>query len=314
MNKSLYVTLILFYFFAKSYPQSDLPTRLPDLEKEKIVSGYNRTISGLAFQYASPIPSVHRALLCRATSGTMQVAWQTNPVPETIEGPFVYFIWACGLGCNLGQKSFVLEINQKKIVTFQSRPDSIWQVSAEQGIELSFISTIVDQYKDRFGFMYLRYPIKLLPVQRFLNLRVTGEKTGSPAWFMVFEKSINTEPFIYDEQVLIKKADGMHQQVAVEMIHLGKAADLALSFDDSSVARTRLTFGSNLVHLFLPAVRQDQSMQLKLDITGRPLQTIEYTLKPVRKKEIHLLHHTHLDIGYTHHQPTSNGCPKVYGR
>ena len=290
------------FFYTNAFCQKEVQTVLPDLSKEYVISGYHHTISGLAFQYHSPIPSVHKALISRATSGTMKVNWQTSPVPAEIKGEFVHFIWASGLGCNLGEKSFTLEIDQKEVLTFQTRSDSVWQVKTEQGIELGFISTMVDQYKDCFGFMYLRYPVKMLPADRCLNLQVTGEKANSGAWFMVFEKAIDMEPFIYDEQVLTKKEDRIYQHVSVNLIHLGEPTAMSLYVNESFAARTNLRFGSNVLSASLPAVQQDYQVELKLAISGRPIRAITYTLKPIKKREIHFLHHTHLDIGYTHHQ------------
>ncbi|MBN2506488.1 MAG: hypothetical protein JXQ71_07325 [Verrucomicrobia bacterium] len=60
-----------------------------------------------------------------------------------------------------------------------------------------------------------------------------------------------------------------------------------------------LTPGEHVLRADLPSVSQPVDASASVDIAGRVVATHTFTRKPIRKWEIHILPHSHVDIGYT---------------
>ena len=60
--------------------------------------------------------------------------------------------------------------------------------------------------------------------------------------------------------------------------------------------------GMQELEVTVPAVDTPTTLTVALEHDGQVIAEREVTLAPVRKWTLYLLHHTHLDIGYTHHQ------------
>jgi hypothetical protein len=82
--------------------------------------------------YPSPLSHARTALISRATDGTNTIVWETEPVPLSRQTGSVTFVWLAGLGCNLGEKRFILTANRTEVVTFTSSFRDAWE---ERGSE-----------------------------------------------------------------------------------------------------------------------------------------------------------------------------------
>ena len=103
--------------------------------------------------------------------------------------------------------------------------------------------------------------------------------------------------------VLTRSGDGsLSQPVKVNLIHLGEPRKLAIAVEDMPPQPVSLQAGSHWVEIAVPSVEQPRIVTIALLQNGAVLDQMETTLRPVRKWELHILHHTHLDIGYTHVQ------------
>jgi hypothetical protein len=105
---------------------------------------------------------------------------------------------------------------------------------------------------------------------------------------------------------LFRDTDGDLQQavrVRVEGPDSAGAACISVAAGEPVLDRLTLQpndFGSS-VHLFVPEVTADTSMQLCVE-TGSDRETAEIIVGPQRKWSIHLIHHSHFDYGYTDRQ------------
>jgi len=64
-------------------------------------------------------------------------------------------------------------------------------------------------------------------------------------------------------------------------------------------ARVRIDEGSTLVHLFVPEVYEPSTFSLRVEAGGRRPFEAGVEVRPQRKWSVFLVHHSHLDIGYT---------------
>ncbi|MCP4364880.1 MAG: hypothetical protein GY800_06215, partial [Planctomycetes bacterium] len=60
--------------------------------------------------------------------------------------------------------------------------------------------------------------------------------------------------------------------------------------------------GSQVVETYAEPVKEPGKVKAVLSQKGKTISEAEVDLKPVRKWEVFIVHQTHLDIGYTHHQ------------
>jgi hypothetical protein len=81
------------------------------------------------------------------------------------------------------------------------------------------------------------------------------------------------------------------------------AGDVTFTVSDGDTtldtARTRIARDSTLVHLFVPEVYEPRTFNLSVEAGGREPFEAGVKVRPQRKWSVFLVHHSHLDIGYT---------------
>lgn len=101
---------------------------------------------------------------------------------------------------------------------------------------------------------------------------------------------------------LVESPDGLKQVVRLQARHVGGDTMCRLAADGRRVMDIPLSAGIHTWEISVPRVdtSQEVTVQIETDVGGEDRATV--TLMPVREWTIYLLHHTHLDIGYTHTQ------------
>lgn len=102
--------------------------------------------------------------------------------------------------------------------------------------------------------------------------------------------------------VLVEYQGEPAQPVRVALQHAGDRVNARLEIGGAAPVDCVLEPGPQTLEAYVPAVQSESTMPVRLVVDGQVLAEAEATLGPVRQWEIHLLHHTHLDIGYTHVQ------------
>ncbi len=162
---------------------------------------------------------------------------------------------------------------------------------------------MVDQFDELFGFMWLDVPAALLRPGRPLRLKVAGEKAGSNDWVMTFRDDLRREVWARSEQALVREDGKLCQIVRVEMSHLGPPAKAVVSCGEAEKASLDLKLGYNALEFLLPAVEEDRRVTLEVALDDGSVRRGELVVKPVVRREIWLLPHSHVDIGYSDPQP-----------
>ncbi len=261
--------------------------------------GYHHKISGEEINYNSPIPSVNRALLVRATDGKMAIEWQTQAVPENIETDPLTFVWLAGLGSNWGNKKFEMFINQKPTFVIQTSKKSTWELKSADGFILRFESVQQDQHGDLFGFMYLQCLRSKMTPGAALQIRLVGEAANSRTWMMTFMSELHSQVSLQSEQILTFQEDQLKQFVNLNIVHIGMPTSAKILIPDGREIKTKVNLGANSIKIPFNAVTQTTMQEIQIQIATEPIQQHSILLTPVPKRVIYLLAHSHNDIGYT---------------
>jgi len=91
------------------------------------------------------------------------------------------------------------------------------------------------------------------------------------------------------------------RHIQAKIFHLGPPVTANLSANDTR-ERVELTRGVNRATIAVPDVAEPTKLEVKLHLGGKVAATAALDIAPAREWTIHLVHQTHLDIGYTHVQ------------
>ena len=268
--------------------------------------GYGRTLSGMTLSYNSPYPDISSALIARASDGTSAIEWETEAVPADRGDRPATFVWLAGLATGKGAHAFEFAVDGKAVLHFRTSADPSrreWRETGTDGVTLSFKAVMVDQFDELFGFMWLDVPAALVRPGHAFRLRITGEKAGSNDWVMAFRDDLRREVWARGEQALVRDGGKLFQIVRVEMSHLGPPAKAVVSCGEAEKATLELKLGYNALEFLLPAVDEDRRVSLEVALDGGSVRRGELLVKPVVRREIWLLPHSHVDIGYSEPQP-----------
>ncbi|MBN1939316.1 MAG: hypothetical protein JW843_07010 [Candidatus Aminicenantes bacterium] len=268
------------------------------------LQGWSKTIAGEVLSYHSPYPDVSQALLSRATDGTMTISWETAPIPADFKGETATFIWMCGLATQDGAHRFEMKIDGRPLLSFRTGKDAsekTWEIPGPNGVSLRFETTMVDQFEELFGFMFLTLPASAVTPGRPVRIDVTGENGGSRDWFMMFPATLSFRIEAAGEEALIRDASGVRQSIRLEISHIGPASPVEIVVPGKTIKET-LVLGYNRFQIPAQAVASPADVPVEIRIDGRPTERLKVRLKPVVRRELWLLPHSHNDIGYSDRQ------------
>jgi len=310
MKRSLFTILILGGIVGTTAPRQE-----KTLPPSPWLKGYAKTISGETIGYHSPYPDAGSALLVRATDGRMSIAWETEPVPAGFAAESATFFWMCGLATGKGAHRFTLEVDGTPRLDFRTGKDDserTWEIQGSDGVSLSFQTTMVDQFRELFGFMFLRLPRALFTPGSPVRLKVNGENAGSPDWFIVFQYDLAPWFRAGEERALVRKDGRLSQLVKVEVSRIGPPAMAVFSIAGGERVEASLRMGYTALTLAVDAVKAETDAEVRVDIDGRPAYRQPVRLRPVPRREFWLLPHSHTDIGYSDPQEVVERKHRAY--
>ncbi|MGZ3830061.1 MAG: glycoside hydrolase family 38 N-terminal domain-containing protein [Mucilaginibacter sp.] len=279
---------------------------VPYFGKINWVNGFAREISGENINYYSAFPDyATTALLTRCTDGNKIIEWETAPVPQNEKGKYVYFSWVAGhsSGTSSGTRNFDLYLNGKKLLaftTFPSHQKPNWEFTTPDSSALVFEQTKRDAANDAQGLCYLRVPLnKVMPGQP-VKLKVVGQAQNSQDWYMTFEFSFEEKVDINPMPFLLKSGQ---QPVILTALHFGNNQQLKVKVNHKESYLFTVKDGVNTFDIPVNAVQQPDSVFINATIGKNVLVNKFVFLKPVIHREIHFIHNSHTDIGYSDLQP-----------
>jgi len=109
---------------------------------------------------------------------------------------------------------------------------------------------------------------------------------------------------IYCAPLWIQDGSDLKQVILVDAENQGEARELEFRIGDHEPVSQRIGAGPNTVEIPLPPIAQETASELRVSAEGTVLSQTAVSLRPVKKVEMYLLNHSHVDIGYTDLQTT----------
>jgi hypothetical protein len=85
-------------------------------------------------------------------------------------------------------------------------------------------------------------------------------------------------------------------------MHIGEPIEATVIVKDSELVEQSLKPGFRVIKGFAPAVDKPTSAEVDVKVAGESIGKQNLIIKPVPKWKVYVLHHSHVDIGYTHVQ------------
>ena len=255
--------------------------------------------------YHSADPTVDSALLVRSLEQERYIEWETEPVPADLESEQVTFVWLHGMAAGTDPRKFELFIDGRRRLEFATPRDARnqdWTVAGTDGASLRFRTTLVDRYSDLFGYAMLTLPASEVTPGKPLRLRVRGESAGSRTWYMTCRGTVEAGVKVSGVSAITKGVRTLFRPVIVDLVHLGEPLDVTLVTSAGERLEQRVVFGSNRIELQHPVSEESEEVRVSVSVGEAELYAGKALLQPVRRLTIHMVQHTHTDIGYTRPQ------------
>lgn len=268
--------------------------------------GFAGKIRGEELAYHAPQPDAPFSLLVRSEDSTRYIEWETaTPTEDHLQGQTVTFLMLAGIDVNAGDpRTWRFWVDDHHLFTLSSPADTLvknleWRHPG--GAKLTFTATEVDKYGDFMGYLFLEMPSAGLSPGKPLRLKVTGETAGSRTWFMVFMYGASDRVSLNAENAVEYGSSGNHQLLRFSVVHYGDPLDAMIYVGDQKFRQT-IGFGYGHIRVPVQEITRDTAIHIKIAAGGNPIFDSLFHIQPVPRRTIYLLHHSHVDIGYTHVQ------------
>jgi len=276
---------------------------------EHYLQGYSENVNGEELSYWNFHPLAKKSLLTRCTTGEMAISWKTEPMPLESDRDTVSFLWigAFSTGTSTADHEFSLSVNGVPALTFHTykggKYDN-WTVEGLKGVSLSYKHVWTDHVNDAHGYFCLRVPKGSYPVGQPLKLQVLGQKADSRDWYMTFMYAVKESAVVRPLPFLFREWDLLRQQIEVSVDSPADTGTMEVWHEVGQIGKYPLRLGWNAVTVPVNFVTKDLSMTLQIRINGGTMEEHTITLKPVKRRTLWLLPHSHNDIGYSDVQTT----------
>lgn len=308
--------LALAAFIALAHPQPSAPLHASGAggqnvsdslwggDRRPLISGCIRPGEGERLQrYESAHRDSTMALVSRATKGENVATCESAKIPfEMTRGLTLAFLLSVDVDEDV--HTWRLEVGPATRFPLQS-PASESQremaLTASNGAELIVDLFHTDRNGDLSGHALLRLPAGAYRPGAPLTLRLVGESGASDRWLMLFPYDVRPHARVRQLPSIIRRLDGLRQELRVEVAHFGRSKTVTVNVGDASL-RQRVPRGYSEIRLQVPEAKAETTLPVRVDIDNTRVLDEALPMAPVRRMTVYLLHHSHLDIGYTHRQ------------
>lgn len=268
-----------------------------------VTDGYAATIRGEAFGYHSVHPTDRSSLLVRSLDSTNGARWTTARIAEgTGAVRRVAFLAAMDV-TDPGQAPvrFWMTVNggHRFLLPQPTTTAAHWRIEGVDGVALDFRRLMIDKFGDVHGVFTLEVPVGLAPIGQPLTLQLQGESVGRMSWFILYTTSMQPTVSAHGEQMLARQAGALMQTVRLDAWNPFDTATVAVAVNGTPRLTTSLASGRATFRVNVPAVRSPGSVAIVVSTPSARAEFPAVAIAPVTPREIYLINHSHLDIGYT---------------
>ncbi|RDY61572.1 glycoside hydrolase family 38 C-terminal domain-containing protein [Flagellimonas nanhaiensis] len=266
-------------------------------------AGYDEAIAGTNFAYHSPNSSSDQALLLRADKNFDALEWKTEAIPQDYKNKTVSFIWLYAFDVRPDAKTFHLSVQGNKLLSFSGPTNNDVEDVEIQGANKSrlvFRRTMEDRHGDQMGFAILTLPTKTIEKGKPVTIKVSATDAQSNAWYMTYKVALSDKSSAFQLNTVSKKDGDLFSTIRFNIIHLGPPTSVDIMVDNDQ-KQFPLKPGLNELDFTIPRVQQPSTAVAKIT-RGNRVEEKVIDLKPVKEWTVHLVQHSHTDIGYTRQQ------------
>ncbi|NLR94132.1 glycoside hydrolase family 38 N-terminal domain-containing protein [Flammeovirga agarivorans] len=273
-------------------------------QNQLFLKGYTNYLHGDIMPYKSPQEDANQAMLVRCENGKEVMEWEAEAVPSSFKGEFVEYGVIMGVDIDRAQYSYDIYINDKKYFTFTAPEESILQDVITEGpnqSKLTFKGTMIDAYSDLFGYGFLKIKAEDLPKDQPIRMKIVAPTIGKSSWMMLFKYGVDGNVSWKQEPAVVKSSKGPQQLLRTTILHYGNPTNAVITAGKQK-EKVTLNVGANVFRIKVPKVTENTTVDVAVKVGKKVLDEREITLTPVKPYDVYLLHHSHVDIGYTHTQ------------
>ncbi len=120
---------------------------------------------------------------------------------------------------------------------------------------------------------------------------------SAPVTNIVVLRALQPQP------ALVERDGKLFEPVTASVFSVGNSREASVQVNGVETGHVWLTNGIQTIEALAPEVKAETQATLAFVIDGKTLASQSVTLQPVRHWEVHILMHSHTDIGYTDLQP-----------
>lgn len=274
---------------------------VPLKKGDVLIQGFSKKISGKDISWHSHLDYAKEAMIVRTNKGVQEMVWESESVPANVSSDELCLVWISGVSGLNGKKPAPIRLyaNDKKVAEFFTAGEKDWDVTGENGAQLSFREHSRDGSDDRYGFMFLRLPREYVVAGEPVRLRFEARDIGVDSWTMVFKSDIRKKEMTAACTPAFAKASGK-QIIKLNYPHIGATKDAVVNYGKHEL-KTEVSFGENYIDLPIDRIKKNKKLTITLTV-GSESYTCDVKLKPARNWDVNFIQITHTDIGYTRPQ------------
>jgi hypothetical protein len=271
-----------------------------DAQNVDTLSGYKTKILGDEIKYYSPLHEFASTALLTRANGKMPIEWYATTYTGNAEYVCYEILIAHSTGTSGGIRNFELSLNKQTLLNIQTQQKQTKgnrNIVTKNKISSSFTIEDQDINNDAFGRLFLTIPAHL--VKNKAEFKLIGLDSNSRDWMMVFMYSPKFSAEIQVGNLLLRNQ--IKRKVNIHIDNPYNQAKLEIKIDGGiKIFSAEKGYNEFSFAAYDTSLIGKHEVELILNNKEHIRKTVE--LYPFKNTHFHIIHHSHNDIGYSHHQ------------